>query len=135
MYQLETERPGICALGYDDSVKSVIITWLINDDAVFRAMLEEQLVLIHRHAAATVIVDTSAVRGVLNDENQQWLTDNFFPRLSSSGLAALISVVPKSAIAALTNLRSFRGCDVAFDLVEVASLPAAMTRAAEYAAA
>lgn len=130
---LETERPSTCTLGYDAALNAVVITWLHND--VFRPMLEQQLVLVRRHRATTVIVDTSMVKGLVNNENQDWLSNDYFARLSSSGLAALISVVPKSAIAAPTNLPSFRGHDVSFDMVEVASLEAAQACAQQYAAA
>ena len=132
MFKLVAERPGICTLGYDDSVNAVVITWLINDDDVFRPMLEEQLRLVLLHGAASVIVDTAVVKGVLNSANQAWMAKDFFPRMSVSGVRALISVVPESAIALMLNRRSFRDREVGFSMVEVASLAEAMTEAARY---
>ena len=129
------ELPGVCTVGYDAELRAVVMTWLKNDDAAFRAMLEIQLRTITERQAATVIVDTTSVKGVLNDENQQWLASDFFPRLSKSGLKALISVTPQSAIAALVNRRSFRQpVGLSFDIVECGSLDEAKTRAAGYGA-
>jgi hypothetical protein len=129
------DLPGVCTVGYDPQERAVVMTWLRNDDAAFRPMLEIQLRTITEHQAATVIVDTSTVKGVLSDENQAWLASDFFPRLNKSGLKALISVTPQSAIAALVNRRSFREpVGMSFDIVECGSLAEAKTRAAGYAA-
>jgi hypothetical protein len=129
------ELPGVCTVTYDPQERAVVMTWLRNDDDAFRPMLEIQLRTITEHHAATVIVDTSTVKGVLSDENQEWLARDFFPRLNKSGLKALISVTPQSAIAALVNRRSFREpVGLSFDIVECGSLAEAKTRAAGYAA-
>jgi hypothetical protein len=128
------ELPGVCTVGYDAQVRAVVMTWLKNDDTAFRPMLEIQLRTIAEQHAACVIVDTSQVRGVLNDANQDWLVTDFFPRLNTSGLKALISVTPQSAIAALVNRRSFREpVGLSFDIVECQSLADARARAAGYA--
>lgn len=129
------DLPGVCTVSYDPQERAVVMTWLRNDDAAFQPMLEIQLRTITEHKAATVIVDTSRVKGVLSDENQEWLATNFFPRMNKSGLKALISVTPESAIAALVNRRSFRQpVGLSFDIVECASLDEARARAAGYAA-
>ena len=132
MFQLVDERPGVCSIGYDDSNEAVVITWLRNDNEAFRPMLEKQLQLIVAHDAKTVIVDTREATGTLNDENQAWLGDNFFPRLSCTGLVALVNVVPRSALAVLVNRRSFRGRDVTFTIAEVSSLDEAHALARDY---
>lgn len=128
------ELPGVCSVGYDAQVRAVVMTWLKNDDIAFRPMLEVQLrTVIERHAAS-VIVHTSQAKGVLNDANQDWLVADFFPRLNTSGLPALISVTPQSAIAALVNRRSFREpVGLSFDVVDCGSLEDARARAAGYA--
>lgn len=128
------ELPGVCTVSYDPQERAVVMTWLKNDDAAFRPMLEIQLRTITEHNAATVIVDTANVKGVLSDENQEWLATDFFPRMNMSGLKALISVTPQSAIAALVNRRSFRQpVGLSFDIVECGSLDEARARAAGYA--
>jgi hypothetical protein len=129
------ELPGVCTVGYDPQHRAVVMTWLKNDDTAFRPMLEIQLRTIREHQAATVIVDTSKVKGVLSDANQEWLMADFFPRMNKSGLKALISVTPQSAIATLVNRRSFREpVGLSFDMVECGSLDEARARAAGYGA-
>ena len=133
VYVLVDDTPGIGSIGYDDDLRAVILTWLKNDNDMFRPRLEQQLELINSRGLLTVVVDTSAVRGVLNDANQQWLADDFFPRLSATSLKALVSVVPQSAISALTNHRSFRSAAVPFDLISVDTVDEAHAIAAKLA--
>jgi hypothetical protein len=132
VFRLVEERPGVCTIGYDDDHNAVVITWTRNDNAAFQPMLELQLRLIVEHNAAVVIVDTIDAKGALDDTNQAWLTSDFFPRLSRTGLAALINVVPRSATAVLVNRRSFRGREVSFAIIEAASLDEAYTMATSY---
>ena len=114
--------PGVGSIGYDDSIQAVILTWFRNDDAIFRDRMETELRLVTERGLTTVIVDTSQVKGVLSLENQAWIAEDFFPRLSKTGLRALVSVVPKSAIAHLTNKRSFVGASVPFEILQVDTL-------------
>jgi hypothetical protein len=132
VFRLAEELPGVCRIGYDDAYNAVVITWVRNDNAAFQPMLERQLQLIVEHDAAVVIVDTIDATGALDDANQAWLTTDFFPRLSGTGLAALINVVPRSATAVLVNRRSFRGREVSFAIIEAASLDEAYTTATTY---
>jgi hypothetical protein len=132
VFRLPEERPGLCTIGYDDAYNAVVITWARNDNEAFQPMLELQLRLVVEHDAAVVVVDTTDATGALNDTNQAWLASDFFPRLSCTGLAALINVVPRSATAVLVNRRSFRGRDVPFAIVEASSLAEAYTMATSY---
>ena len=134
MFRLEDEHPGVCSIGYDDEHNAVIITWARNDNDAFQPMLESQLRLVVLHDATVVIVNTLDATGALNDVNQAWLADDFFPRLSCTGLAALINVVPRSATAVLVNRRSFRSRQVPFAIVEAASLDEALVLAGTYSA-
>jgi hypothetical protein len=119
MFVLVDDCPGVGSIGYDDSIKAVILNWFKNDDGIFRARMETELRLILERGLTTVIVDTSQAKGVLSLENQAWIADDFFPRLSKTGLRALVSVVPQSAIAHLTNKRTFVGAQVPFEIVQV----------------
>ncbi len=132
MFRLVDEHPDVCTIVYDDALNAVIITWTRNDNDLFRPMLETQLRLVVEHDAAVVIVDTTEATGALNDVNQAWLGDDFFPRLSCTGLAALINVVPRSATAVLVNRRSFRGREVSFAIVETSSLDEALVMATTF---
>lgn len=132
MFRLAEQRPGVCTIGFDDAYNAVVITWARNDNDSFRPMLELQLQLIVEHDAAVVIVDTTDATGALDDENQAWLASDFFPRLSCTGLAALINVVPRSATAVLVNRRSFRGREASFAIVEASSLDEAYALASAY---
>lgn len=122
MYVLVDDCPGVGSIGYDDSIKSVILTWFKNDDSIFRERMETELRLVVERGLRTVIVDTSQARGVLSLENQAWIAEDFFPRLSKTGVRALVSVVPQSAIAHLTNKRSFNDAQVPFEIVQVNSV-------------
>lgn len=129
MFRLAEQRPGVCSVGYDDARNAVIITWAKNDNDAFQPMLETQLRLVQEHGARVVIVDTSEVTGTVNSVNQAWLTDDFFPRMSSTGLHSMITVVPRSATAVLVNRRSFRDHDLPFAVVETQSLDEALALA------
>lgn len=130
MLRLVETRPGVCTVGFDDTCHAVVITWTKNDNDAFQPMLETQLRLIQQHSAAAVIVDTSEATGTVNADNMTWLAENYFPRLSASGLKTLITVIPRSATTLLVNRRSFRDRDVAFTIVEVQTLAEAKTLAA-----
>jgi hypothetical protein len=133
---LVEERPGIGSVGYDADVQAVVMTWLRNDNDSFQPMLETQLRVVTERGARSVIVDTSQVKGVINDANQDWLVNDFYPRLGAAGLRALVSVIPQSAIAALVNRRSFHEpVGLAFQVVECASLDDARAVARGYATA
>lgn len=130
MFVLVDDSPGVGSIGYDDSLQAVVVTWFkTNDDGIVRDRLETELRLVVERGLRTVIVDTSLVKGVLSPEIQAWIAQDFLPRLSRTGLRALVSVKPKSAIALLTNNRSFVGADVPFDIVEVDNLAAAYSLA------
>ena len=129
MFRLAEQCPGVCSVGYDDVRNAVIITWAKNDNDAFQPMLETQLRLVQEHAAAVVIVDTSQVTGTVDSVNQAWLTDDFFPRMSRTGLRRMITVMPRSATAVLVNRRSFRGHDLPFEVVETQSLDEALALA------
>jgi len=135
MFVLVDERPGIVRIGYDADLQAVIITWWKNDNSLFREMMEIELRLLSEHHLVTLIIDTSEVTGVLNDENQQWLAENLNPRLAATGLRQLLAVVPRSAIANLSNRRSFREQSSSFAVREVASLDDARRIAADLARA
>ena len=130
MFVLVDDCPGVGSIGYDDSIKAVILTWFKNDDALFRDRMETELRLVVERDLLSVIVDTAQVKGVLSLENQAWIAEDFFPRLSQTGLRALVSVVPQSAIAQLTNKRSFLGAQVPFEVLQVDSLAEACDVAA-----
>ena len=132
MFRLVDEVPDVCTIGYDDEHAAVVITWTRNDNDAFQPMLELQLRLVVQHDAAVVIVDTIDATGALNDANQTWLANDYFPRLSCTGLAALINVVPRSATAVLVNRRSFRGREVSFAIIEAPSLADAFALAGGY---
>jgi hypothetical protein len=133
MFVLVEDTPGVGSIGYDDELKAVILTWLKNDNDVFRPRLETELQLIEQRSLATLIVDTSDVKGALNEADQQWLADDFFPRLSKTSLQALVSVVPTSPLATLVNQRSFRAADVPFEVLSVPTVGEAYTVAARIA--
>lgn len=135
MLRLVETRPGVCSVGYDDTCNAVVITWTKNDNDAFQPMLETQLRLVQQHSATAVIVDTSETTGTVNAENMTWLGEDYFPRLSTSGLRTLITVVPRSATTLLVNRRSFRDRDVAFSIVEAQTLAEARALAASAASA
>jgi hypothetical protein len=135
VFELVRELAGVCSVGYDAEIGAVVVTWLVNDDEAFQPMLETQLQLVTEHHASTVVVDTLHTRGMVDDENQDWLVDDYFPRLADTGLKAIIFVQPKSAITRIVNQRSFQQGDYPFSMIEVASLDDALDLARKYAAA
>jgi hypothetical protein len=132
VFRLEDQWPDVCSIGYDDSYHAVLITWTRNDNEAFQPMLEAQLRLVVQHDAPVVIVNTLDATGAVNDVNQSWLAESYFPRLSCTGLEVLINVVPRSATAVLVNRRSFRGRELSFAIVEASTLEEAQAMAASY---
>lgn len=133
MYVLVEDTPGVGSIGYDDELKAVVLTWLKNDNNAFRPRLEAELTLVVDRGLLTVVIDTSQVKGALNEGNQQWLVDDFFPRLAKTQLKALVSVVPQSALSALVNQRSFGSVQGSFEVCSVGTVAEAYAAASRVA--
>lgn len=70
-----------------------------------------------------MIVDVSEAKGVPSDADQTWLVESVFPQYQHYGLQALVTVLPKSAVAKLGAQRwKHSASGFVFQLAEVASI-------------
>ena len=101
-----------------------------------RPSIEAQVAHVRDHGARFVVVDVSGAKGVPSDEDQAWFAETVFPQYKTHGLAALVTVLPKSAITKLGASRWNRSASgFGFELAEVASLDDARALIAEKKAA
>lgn len=98
------EEPGVVAAERDGD-HTIVVHWRnLALGEVVRACCEAQLEQV-RNGARVIIVDTEDARWAPPQEIQDWFGDRLFPDLRDAGLAAIITVVPRSAVARLASSR------------------------------
>jgi hypothetical protein len=119
------EEPGVvqAELGAD---RTIVVHWRnLALGEVVRACCEAQLEKV-REGARVIVVDTEDARWAPPQEIQEWFGDTLFPDLRDAGLAAIITVVPRSAVTRLASSRWKRiGEPFSFAMYEAESLDAA----------
>jgi len=98
-----------------------------------RPSCEAQLQAAIKYKAKAVIIDTSISKGtpVLND--QKWFGDYLFPNMQKAGIKAIITVLPKDALAKL-GAKSWNKTGSLFnmDFIEVGTLMEAENQVNKY---
>jgi methyl-accepting chemotaxis protein len=126
-------QPDTLTMSAIDSLGAVVMAWEHQSDAAFRPAVERQLELINERRVTTVIVDTSRVTGTLSDATQQWIAEDFFPRMGRTTVRVVVAIVPRSAIARMVNGHwQGVGNSCGFDQVEVSTMAEAQAVAQQY---
>ena len=87
---------------WDDSIKSVIMTWkkfAQGDD--FRMGLNEGVNLVSQKGGSNWLADLRDL-GAVTKEDQQWSNEDWYPRAIAVGVRFMAIIMPKSFISALT---------------------------------
>jgi hypothetical protein len=123
------DHPGIVRVVLHEDVRALQTTWVTFHERrdLLRPILDYQLATTSLYQLRFSIVDTSETTGVLDEEQQAWLENDFFPRAAKTGVRALLSVVAKSAVTSLVNKRwQVVATRFGYDVVQVASVPDAL---------
>lgn len=119
------EYAGVVTVTLHPELSMLKLSWtsFFNAKDVFKPVLELQLELVKKHGLRHVVVDSSVTTGVLPDDAQKWIVEDFFPRQGKTTLKKLITIVPKSAVTQLANKRwQSVGNAFGFEILNAASL-------------
>jgi hypothetical protein len=115
--------PGVVSVRTDLTLKAVVVRWLRYDDFAVKPALEEQLAQIQQHGLRTVIVDSSDAVGGYSPEMNRWVGVEFVPRMSTTQVRQIVTVVSHSSLAEMSN-REWQngGRSSGLRMVEVSSM-------------
>jgi hypothetical protein len=80
-----------------------VVRWLRYDDFAVKPALEQQLELILQHRLRSVIVDSQEAVGAYSPAMNRWIGQEFVPRMQDTEVQLLVTVVPRSSLAAMAN--------------------------------
>lgn len=80
-----------------------MVRWLRYDDFAVKPALEQQLELILQHRLRSVIVDSQEAVGTYSPAMNRWIGQEFVPRMQNTEVQLLVTVVPRSSLAAMAN--------------------------------
>jgi Cu/Ag efflux pump CusA len=100
-----------------------VVRWLRYDDDAVKPALEQQLELILQHRLRSVIVDSQEAVGTYSPTMNRWIGQEFLPRMQHTEVQLLVTVVPRSSLAAMAN-REWQesGQQAGMRIVEVGSM-------------
>jgi uncharacterized protein YqcC (DUF446 family) len=103
--QIERET-DVYRIEWDDEIPAVVHTWkeFVNGQA-FRDGCAEILDVIEKRSARKMLVDTSGIQ-VHDDEDEEWLQDEWIPRTMEAGIEAS-ATVPQDSVIAKMDLEKF----------------------------
>ena len=97
------EVPGVVTVSLEPRLRTVVVRWLRYDDVAVKPALEQQLELIVRHRLRSVIVDSADAVGTYSPAMNRWIGTEFVPRMQTTDVRVLVTVVPRSSLAAMAN--------------------------------
>ena len=98
------KRPGVAVMWWEPTTRAVWIEWQgWADPAEFAAALEAGLGSLTEHRASRWLADCREMKAI-QESDQEWLDQSWFPRMIAAGLRRMAMVVPKSGLA-MTNLQ------------------------------
>lgn len=117
------EVPEIVTAHYEDSLRAMRMEWrTFKDSTAFRDAMERGIREGSRRGIVAWIADTRQTQGILSPEDQQYIAD-LLPVARSTGLRAIITIRPASALTAMSARRWQRAfVDARWNIVEVDSL-------------
>jgi methyl-accepting chemotaxis protein len=120
---LAFEIPGVVTLTVRPDLGAIAAVWLRFDDYAVKPALGKELDLIREYDLRTVIVDTREAVGAWSEEITDWIGKEFMAGMARTRARALITVVPKSALANISNQGwQSGGDDAGFRMIEVGSM-------------
>lgn len=126
------EVPGVVSVRLEPELRTVVVRWLRYDDFAVKPALEQQLALILQHRLRTVIVDSGEAVGSYSPAMNRWIGQDFLPRMQDTDVELLVTVVPRSDLAAMANKEwQDGGQQAGIRIVEVASMADAQRLARE----
>jgi hypothetical protein len=97
------EVPGVVTVSLEPRLRTVVVRWLRYDDFAVKPALEQQLELILQHRLCSVIVDSQDAVGTYSPAMNRWIGTEFVPRMQDTDVQVLVTVVPRSSLAAMAN--------------------------------
>jgi hypothetical protein len=128
------DAPGFCHTWYESSNGCIYAKWEnMLTSKHMRPNCEEQLQAAIKFKAKAVIIDTSQSKGTPLVDDQKWFGEYLFPNMQKAGIKAIITVLPKDALAKL-GAKSWNktGSMFEIDFIEVGSVAEAENQAKKY---
>ncbi len=98
------DRPGVAVLRWEPALRAVCLEWQgWADPAEFAAALEAGLGALIEHRGSRWLADCRDMK-TIQQSDQEWLDQSWFPRVIAAGLHRMAVVIPKSGLA-MTNLQ------------------------------
>jgi len=95
-------RPGVATVLWDPTIQAVTTEWHgWADRAEFIAVLEAGLTALKTHHSSRGLVDSRRQRA-LPWPDQDWVSQQWFPKAFAAGLTRLALVIPESALAMMS---------------------------------
>jgi len=95
-------RPGVATVLWDPTLQAVTTEWHgWADRAEFIAVLESSLVALKTNHSSRGLVDSRRQRA-LPWPDQQWVSEQWFPKALAAGLTRLALVIPENALAMMS---------------------------------
>ncbi len=101
-------RPGVAVVSWEAASKAVFIEWQgwANPDE-FAAALDSGVATLIEHRSTLWLADCRGMKAI-QQSDQEWLDQHWFPRVLAAGLKRMALVIPKSTLAAM-NLKDIMG--------------------------
>jgi hypothetical protein len=98
------DRPGVAVLRWEPTLRAVCVEWQgWADPAEFAAAFEAGLGALIEHRGSRWLADCRDMK-TIQQSDQEWLDQSWFPRVIAAGLHRMAVVIPKSGLA-MTNLQ------------------------------
>lgn len=126
--------PGYGSAWYESTNQCIYAQWenMLTKEHM-RPSCEAQLKAAAQYKAKAVIIDSSNSKGLPVPEDQKWFGDYLFPNMQKAGIKAIITVLPKDALAKLGAKTWIKtGSMFGIDFLEVGSVPEAENQAKNY---
>jgi hypothetical protein len=95
-------RPGVATVLWDPTIQAVTTEWHgWADRAEFTAVLEASLIALKTHQSSRGLVDSRRQRA-LPWPDEDWISEQWFPKAVAAGLARLALVISESALAMMS---------------------------------
>mgnify|MGYP000930798166 CR=1 FL=1 len=96
------DAPGFGSAWYESSNNCIYAYWEnMLTQKHMRPSCEAQLEAVKKYGAKAVIIDTSDSKGTPMVDDQKWFGEYLFPNMQKAGIKAIITVLPKDALAKL----------------------------------
>jgi len=92
-------RPGVAIVKWDATCHAAHIEWQgWADPAEFAAANDALILALRRHGGSSALGDCREMK-VIKQSDQEWVHQDWFPRILAAGLRRMALVIPKSGLA------------------------------------